>query len=115
MQAMSETLKDKWETADIQTVNLRHFKDTGKHRGRMRGQAWDTKGTTFKINHILSVNDIMFIFETKNDMIKGAEILRKHMLHFGLLMHHGKDGKKSKTDTVYFPPPGIEATAKDVA
>jgi hypothetical protein len=30
-------------------------------------------------------------------------------------MHYGKDGKKSKTEAVYFPPPGIEATAKDVA
>jgi hypothetical protein len=54
------------------------------------------KGTTFKINHILYVDDSMFIFETKNDMIKGAEILRKHMLHFGLLMHYGKDGKNPR-------------------
>jgi hypothetical protein len=55
----------------------------------MRGQAWDTKGTPFKINHILYVDDGMFVFETKSDLIKGVEILRKHMLRFGLVMHIG--------------------------
>jgi nitrous oxidase accessory protein NosD len=71
-------------------------------------QAWNTKGTTFKINHILYVDDSMFVFDKKSDMIKGAEILRKHMARFGLLLHFGKDGKKSKTEAVYFPPPGVE-------
>jgi hypothetical protein len=31
MQAMAETLEDKWEAADIQSVNLHHFKDTTTH------------------------------------------------------------------------------------
>jgi hypothetical protein len=43
MQAMAETLKDEWETAHIQTVDLCHFKDTAKHRGRMHRQAWTQK------------------------------------------------------------------------
>jgi hypothetical protein len=46
----------------------------------------------------------MFVFDTKSDMIKGAEILRKHRTHFGLIMHIGREGKKSKTEAVYFPP-----------
>jgi hypothetical protein len=29
-------------------------------------------------------------------------------------MHFGKDGKKSKTEAVYFPPPGIKTTPEDV-
>jgi hypothetical protein len=29
-------------------------------------------------------------------------------------MHFGRDGKKSKTEAVYFPPPGVEATQEDV-
>jgi hypothetical protein len=47
-------------------------------------------------------------------MIKGAEIVRKHMTRFGLFMHFGRDGKKSKTEAVYFPPPGVEATQEDI-
>jgi hypothetical protein len=37
------------------------------------------------------------------------------MARFGVLMHFGRDGKKSKTEAVYFPPPGVEATQEDVA
>jgi hypothetical protein len=47
-------------------------------------------------------------------MEKGAKILRKHMARFGLFMHYGKDGKTSKAEAVYFPPPGEEATPEDV-
>jgi hypothetical protein len=98
MQAMAESLDDEWKAADIETVDLCHFMDTPTHRGHMHGQAWNTKGTTFNINHILYVDDGMFIFDKRSDMIKVTVIVRKHMLRFGLLMHFGKDGKKSKTE-----------------
>jgi hypothetical protein len=76
MQAMAETLEDEWKAAGIESVDLRHFKDTSTHRGRMHGQAWNSKGTPFSINHILYVDDGMFVFDKKSDIIKGAEILR---------------------------------------
>jgi hypothetical protein len=115
MEAMAETLEDEWKSADIETVDLRHFKDTPTHQGRMHGQAWSTEGTTFNINHILYVDDSMFVFDKRSGMIKCAEIVRKHILRFALLMHYGKDGKKSKTEAVYFPPPGVETTQASVA
>jgi hypothetical protein len=93
MQAMAETLEDEWKTANIQSVDLRHFKDTPKHCGRMHGQAWKAKGTTFKLNNILYVDDGAFIFNTRSNMIMGAEILRSHMACFGLIMHIGRNGK----------------------
>jgi hypothetical protein len=108
LQVMAETLEDKWEAADITLSLHRH------PQGCMPRLVWDTKGKTFKINHIL-YNDGKFVFDTKSDMIKGAEILRKHMTHFGLIMHIGRDEKKSKTEAVYFPPPGVKATPEDVA
>ena len=115
MQAMAETLKSEWEEADIQAKELRHFKDTPTHRGRMHGQDWKAKGTPFTIDHILYVDDGVFIFDSKNDMEKGARILKTHMARFGLIMHIGRDGKKSKTEAVYFPPPGVETTPEDVS
>jgi hypothetical protein len=72
----------------ISVIDLRHFKDTPKHCGRMHGQAWKAKGTTFTLESILHVDDGVFVFNTKGNMIKGAtKILRKHMAHFGLIMH----------------------------
>jgi hypothetical protein len=79
MQAMAETLEEEWEAADINSIDLPYFKDSPKHRGHMHGQAWNTKGTPFKIDHILYVDDGMFVFDKKSDMEKGGEILRKHM------------------------------------
>jgi hypothetical protein len=35
------------------------------------------------------------------------------MRRFGLLMHIGKDGGKSKTEALYIPPPGTEASCTD--
>ena len=42
-------------------------------------------------------------------MAKGMSILYHHMKRFGLLMHVGKNGGKSKTEALYIPPPGLEA------
>jgi hypothetical protein len=77
MQARAETLEDEWEAADIQTVDLCHFKDTGKHQGCMPGQAWDSKGTTFKINPILYIDDGMFVFKSKKRYDKRSRHLAK--------------------------------------
>jgi hypothetical protein len=90
MHAMVETLEDKWEAADIKYVDLPHFKDTPTHGGCMYRQAWDTTGTTFKINHIVYIKDGTFVSGTKSGMIKGLEILHKHMAHFGLIIHIGR-------------------------
>jgi hypothetical protein len=96
MQVMAGTFEDEWKAADIQIVDLCHFKDTRKHRGRMHGQDWKAKGTTFKLNNILYVNDGVFVFNAKGDMIKGAKILRKHMALFRLIMHIGREGKNQR-------------------
>jgi hypothetical protein len=66
MQAMAETLEEEWEAADVKSIDLCYFKDSPKHRGCMHGQAWNTKGTPFKIDHILYVNHSMFVFNKKN-------------------------------------------------
>jgi hypothetical protein len=52
-------------------------------------------------------------FESKEDMSKGTSILYHHMKHFGLLMHIGRNGGKLKTEALYIPPPGPEASDTD--
>jgi hypothetical protein len=52
----------------------------------MHGQAWGMKGTTFKINHILYVDDGMFMLETKSDMIKRHRDLEE--ANAALWSHH---------------------------
>jgi hypothetical protein len=37
-------------------------------------------------------------------MVQGADLIAEHFKVFGLKMHYGKDGGKSKTEAMYFPP-----------
>ena len=72
-----------------------------------------TKGTIFELFLSLYVDDGSFMFESKADLKKGTAILYHHMKRFGLLMHLGRDGGKSKTEALYIAPPGSTATATE--
>jgi hypothetical protein len=79
----------------------------------MKGQNVKTKDTTFALFLSLYVDDGSFLFETKDDLKKGATVLYHHMKPFGLLMHIGKNGGKSKTEALYIAPPCSLATDAD--
>jgi hypothetical protein len=113
MQAMAETLTPLWEEASIVSPEFHFHKETKACYGKMKGQNVKTKGTTFALFLSLYVDDGSFMFETKEDMKKGATVLYHHMKRFGLLMHIGKDGGKSKTEALYIAPPGSSATDAD--
>jgi hypothetical protein len=70
----------------------------------MKGQSTITKGMTFNLFLSLYADDGSFLFKTKEDMAKGATVLYHHIKIFGLLMHIGKNGSKSKTKALYIPP-----------
>jgi hypothetical protein len=106
MQAMAETLTPLWDSANIATPQFRFHKETKSFYGKMKGQNYKTKGTMFELFLSLYVDDGSFMFKSKADMQKGASILFHHMKRFGLLMHIGRDGGKSKTEALYIPAPG---------
>jgi hypothetical protein len=54
--------------------------------------------------YLLYVDDGAFMFETEEEMVRGAELIAEHFKVFGLKMHYGKDGGKSKTEAMYFLP-----------
>jgi hypothetical protein len=54
--------------------------------------------------YLLYADDGAFMFETEVEMVRGAELIAEHFKVFGLKMHYGKDGGKSKTKAMYFPP-----------
>jgi hypothetical protein len=113
IQTMTKTLTPLWLEAEITMPEFRFHKETKSCYGKMKGQSTTTKGTGFKMFLSLYVDDSSFIFETKEDMQKGASILYHHMKRVGLRMHIGRDGGKSKTEALYFPPPGMEAPEAD--
>jgi hypothetical protein len=113
MQAMTETLTPLWEQAEIATPEFRFHKETKSFWGKLKGQNFKMKGTKFDLSLSLYIDNGSFMFESKADLKKGTAILYHHMKHFGLLMHIGRDGGKSKTEALYIAPLGSTATEAD--
>ena len=60
--------------------------------------------TTFEILQCLYVDDGAFVFETRQDMCKGLQLIHLIFEKYGMEMHVGRNVKPSKTECVYFPP-----------
>jgi hypothetical protein len=108
MQALAETLEKEWKNNNIAIPEFRHFPNSRK--GRLLGQDWKAKGKAFELFYLLYVDDGAFSFTNLNDMIKASKIIRDTMSRLGLIMHIGKDGGKSKTEAMYYPPTLEEAS-----
>jgi hypothetical protein len=113
MQAMAKTLAPLWEQAGIATPKFHFHKEMKSLYGKMKGQNYKTKGTIFYLFLSLYVDNGSFMFESREDMIKGSAILVHHMRRFGLQMHIGRDGGKSKTEALFIPAPRTTSTNAD--
>ena len=59
---------------------------------------------------MLYVDDGAFFFESRTDIEKVITLLSDHFAWFGLEIHIGTGKKTSKTECVFFPPPGFYNT-----
>jgi hypothetical protein len=104
MQAFAETLEQNWRKWGLDPPEFK-FMDRGlKSKGRLLNQSTAATGTAFNLFYLLFVDDGAFLFNTKEQLIKGAELLYDHFHKFGLKMHIGKHNEASKTEIMYFPP-----------
>eukprot|EP00978_Attheya_sp_CCMP212_P016715 scaffold44003_cov57-Attheya_sp.AAC.1 len=62
-----------------------------------------SKGAEFDLFYFLYVDDGAMLFDTREDLAKGTQLLFSHFARFGLEMHIGIGDKKSKTECVHFP------------
>ena len=96
------------ETADW-PVEKPHFCTTeiGPITGAKTNRKKDV--THFDFDSSLFADDCALLFNTRPDMITGANYLYHHLQRFGLLMHigtgEGDDRVASKTEAVFFPRP----------
>ena len=54
--------------------------------------------------YLLCVDNGAFLFTSKDDMLKGANVLFEHFEMFGLNFHTGRNDGKSKTEAMFIPP-----------
>jgi hypothetical protein len=69
----------------------------------LKTQNYKTLGTYLLLFHLLYVDDIMFLFKTLDDMAHGGQVVLDHYVRFGLIMHIGRRGIKSKTEALHIP------------
>lgn len=104
MQAFAETLEKNWKEWGLTAPEYKYMNRGTNFQGRFFNQATTAQGTVFDLFYLLFVDDGAFLFENKEQLAKGAELLYKHFRKFGLQMHVGRFNETSKTEVMFFPP-----------
>jgi hypothetical protein len=101
MLAVSSTLR---KICPYRSLEFGHFPSRlWSKSGRFRNQATKTWGILLTLLQILFVDDSTFIFDTEIDTVSASQLIHGHYARFGILMHVGRNGKKSKTEAIHFP------------
>ena len=111
MSAFAETLEVAWKEAGIEVCTVRSVTGTklaagnGKIRGHSPKEYLAHNLTAVEIFQCLYVDDGAFIFSSRDNLIRGIDLIYHHFARFGLEMHIGRGTTPSKTECVFFPPP----------
>jgi hypothetical protein len=71
--------------------------------GRLKNQNHKTKGNYHYLFHLLYVDDSTFLFETRDEIGLGSQVIHDNCALFGLIMHVGDNGKTPKTEALHPP------------
>ena len=116
MNAFAESLEIEWKRNEIPVLTVMTTDSNNIKEGQVCSRTpamYNSRSlTSFEIFQCLYVDDGAFPFDTREDMIKGMNLIYHHFARFGLEMHIGHNGKESKTECVFFPPPQFIATKK---
>ena len=90
-------------------INLRQHtqspRDVGKHTGHKKNNFEQV--TLLDLLCVLYVDNRAFTFEDRDQLTRGLNLIYQHFTRFGLEMYIRKVKKASKTECVFFPPPGF--------
>ena len=65
------------------------------------------QGTLLALFCVLYVDGGAFTYEDRGQITRGLNLIYLHFTRFGLEMHVGKGKRASKTECIFFPPPGF--------
>ena len=90
-------------------INLRQHTHSPRDIGILTGHNKNSfeQGTLLTLFCVLYIDDCTFTFEDRNQFTRGLNLIYQHFTRFDLEMHVGKGKKASKTECVFFPPPGF--------
>ena len=81
------------------------------------GEMWNRKRDIehFELWRSLFADDCALFFETRADLITGANYIYEHLRRFGLHMHVGRGTQKSKSEAMYCPAAGDDYEDADTS
>ena len=105
----SETLETEWIKADLKMINLRQHTHSTHDVGKLtvHKKKCFEQGTLLSLFCVLYVDNGALTFEYRDQLTRGLNLIYQHFTRFGLEMHIGKGKKDSRTECVFFPPPGF--------
>lgn len=112
MSAFAESLETDWERLGLAKAQFSRVtaEDIANGKGQLIAHKLTNGaalGSLFEVLQILYVDDGAFIFNSRQDLIRGVNLINAIFKKFGMEMHIGRNGKASKTECIFFPPPGF--------
>ena len=101
---MAELVGKKWKEEKINPIRFCHETNSFYKGGQLIRHKFNRKTLTIdEIFILLYVDDGALLFETREEVILGSNIILNQMKRMGLKMHIGLKKKESKTEAVFFP------------
>ena len=108
--AFAESLEIEWRNEGLETAKFTRttWEEIEQGHGQLIGHSLRKDGTygtgdIFDVLQILYLDDGAFIFTTRKDAERGADLIAEQFKKFGMEMHVGVDGKAAKTEALYVP------------
>ena len=105
----SETLEKDWVKAGLQMVTFIQHTHSPRYVGRLTGhkKKYFEQGTLLALFCVFYVDDGAFPFKNREQLTRGISLIYSQFTRFDLEMHVGRGEKFSKTEHIFFPPPGF--------
>ena len=107
--AFAETLEKEWKNNRLTKATFSRQSNSPPSTGHIfshKPKSFNSRNI-FELFCMLYVDDGAFVFEIRRDLEKGLLLIFTHFAKFGLKMHIGRGPKPSKTECVFFSPPGF--------
>ena len=90
-------------------ITLQQRSHSPQDIGKLTGHKVKTlsQGNVLTLFCVLYVDGGAFPFEDCLQLELGLSLIQNHFVKFGLEMHIGRGNKASKTECIFFPPPGF--------
>ena len=105
----AETIEKEWKKAGLNMITLQQRSQSPQDIGNLTVHKVKTlsQGNLLTLFCVLYVDDGAFPFENRLQLKLGLSLIHNHFVKFEIEMHIGRGNKASKTECIFFPPPGF--------